>query len=180
MRKRLVLLPVAWLAAFTVVSAETTQLQTVQGAESAAAATAPVTPEPATAHVVPMTTTVEAVPAAAAATHSAAAATGAEAATSTPSSGEQGTPQETAASQPITLKMATVPPPADFKIPAGYRPVKRGLDTVYCTSITPIGSRMAKTYCMTRDQVEERERQAELARREVAQKSNVAGTPSGP
>lgn len=89
-------------------------------------------------------------------------------------------PGDAAESQPLTVKMATVPPPVEFRVPAGYRTVKRGLDTVYCTSITPIGSRMPQTYCLTQAQVIERERQEEAARREVAQKSNVAGTPSGP
>ncbi len=158
MRTEIMVLAVASLAVLGVASAEAGELQAVQGAEPAAAATAPVTPEAAAAHVVPTTTAVEAMSAEAPAT---------------PSSGEQGAPQEAAASQPITLKMATVPPPVDFKIPAGYRPVKRGLDTVYCMSITPTGSRMPKTYCMTRAQVEERERQAELARRDVAQKTGT-------
>jgi hypothetical protein len=80
---------------------------------------------------------------------------------------------DTTSSAPVTLKLTTVPPPADFKIPAGYRPVKQGLETIYCTSVTPIGSRMPQKYCLTRAQLEESQRQAEVARRDLAEKSGT-------
>ncbi len=54
--------------------------------------------------------------------------------------------------------------------------MKHGLDTVYCTTVTPTGSRLPKTYCLTRDQVEERERLAEMARRDMAQKTSGCAT----
>lgn len=38
---------------------------------------------------------------------------------------------------------------------------------------------MPRTFCLTRDQVEDRERQAEIARRDVAQRSGIQGTGSG-
>lgn len=76
--------------------------------------------------------------------------------------------------------MATVPPPADFKVPAGFQVVNRGLDTVYCTSIVPVGSRIPQTFCLTLEQLKEHQRQAEMARREVQQKASVAGTGGGP
>ncbi len=123
-------------------------------ADSTAAASAPVASEPAAVRVVPAT------PAEAPATAAA--------------------PQKSAARQPVTLKMATVPPPADFKIPAVYQAVNRGLDTVCCTSITPVGSRIPQTFCLTLDQVIERKRQAEIAQRDVALKTSIAGTGGGP
>ncbi len=85
----------------------------------------------------------------------------------------------TAAGNPTMLKMAMVPPPADFEIPAGYRSVQRALDTVYCTSIKPVGSRIPQTFCLTRDQLKDQQRQAEVARRELAQKSHIAGSGGG-
>jgi hypothetical protein len=177
MRTGLMVLVLASLAAFTVASAEASEVQPVQESESAAAESAPAVPNPAVAQVVPASPA--AMPAAAATPDAAAVAAGAVPASAPPAAADQARRQEAAAHQSITLKMATVPPPADFKIPAGYRPVNRGLDTVYCTSIIPIGSRMPQTYCLTRDQVEERQRQAEIARREVAQKSGIAGTGGG-
>lgn len=52
---------------------------------------------------------------------------------------DQAKQQQAAAQQPIKLEMAAVPVHPDFKLRAGYRPLSRGLHTVYCTSITPIG-----------------------------------------
>jgi hypothetical protein len=170
MRTRLMVLAVASLFTFAVANAETSELQEPQGTKSAAPAPAAPAAESTAAPDVPPSAEAEAAPAAAA---SADATGGAERAEATGTSADQVATEESASSQPITVKMATVPPPADFKIPAGYRPVKRGLDTVYCTSITPIGSRMPKTYCMTRAQVEERQRQAEIARRDLAQKTGT-------
>jgi hypothetical protein len=89
------------------------------------------------------------------------------------------TPPAATASEPITLKVATVPPPEDFKVPAGYRAVKRGLDTVYCTSSTPIGSRMPEKICYSREQLEAIERQAEANRREMYEKTHTGGTSGG-
>jgi hypothetical protein len=87
--------------------------------------------------------------------------------------------EDAGSSQPIALKMATVPPPADFKVPAGYRQVKRGLDTVYCKTVTPIGSRMPQTYCMSREQVEQIQRQAEIDRQMLKEKARTGGTSGG-
>jgi len=86
---------------------------------------------------------------------------------------------DAAGSQPVTLKMATVPPPASFKPPPGYHAVKRGLDTVYCTSATPIGSRMPQTYCMSREQIELLRRQEEIERRLLREKTHTGGTSGG-
>jgi hypothetical protein len=152
MRTGLTVLVAASLAAFGVANTEATEVQPIQQSDSAAAA--PVASEPAAVRVLPAT--------------SAAAPTAAA------------DRQKPAAQQPIILKMATVPPPADFKIPAGFHPVNRGLDTVYCTTITPVGSRIPRTYCLTLDQVKERQRLAEIARRDVAQQTSIAGTSAGP
>jgi hypothetical protein len=96
----------------------------------------------------------------------------------TPSPGSAA-PESASAPQPVELKMASVPPPAEFKIPAGYRAVKRGLDTVYCTTMAPTGTRLSKTYCMTMEQVEHVQRQAELDRQMMNEKARV-GPSSGP
>jgi hypothetical protein len=82
-------------------------------------------------------------------------------------------------SEPITLKMATVPPPADFKPPPGYRAVKRGLDTVYCTKVTPIGTKLPQTYCVSRAQAEQIQRQAEIDRQLIREKAHPGGTSGG-
>lgn len=168
---------VAALAAFVGVFTDSASAQTAQAQDAAAAVDAPM-PQAATTQESPaVTNATQPQPAAAAAVEAAAAGTD----SATPATAASpASPGDAVASQPITLKMATVPPPADFKVPAGYRTVKRGLDTVYCTSITPIGSKMPQTFCLTQGQVIERQRQDEVARRDVAQKSNVAGTPSGP
>jgi len=150
------LIAVTTLAGFIGVFADSAIAQTVQAPDAAAAVDAAATQAPTTQSLPADTTAARSQPAATAA------------------------PGDAAAAQPLTVKMATVPPPAEFKIPPGYRAVKRGLDTVYCKSITPIGTRMPQTVCLTQGQVIERERQEEAARREVAQKTNVAGTPSGP
>ena len=83
------------------------------------------------------------------------------------------------ASQPIVLSLSAVPAPADFKPPPGYKAVKRGLDTVYCTSVTPVGSRLPEKVCMSREQLEAAERQAEINRRIISEKSHTGGTSGG-
>jgi hypothetical protein len=83
------------------------------------------------------------------------------------------------ASEPIVLSLSAVPPPADFKPPAGYKAVKRGLDTVYCTSVTPVGSRMPEKVCMSREQLEAAERQAEINRRKIREQTHTGGTSGG-
>lgn len=165
-------LVLAALAATTAAVADTGDSRAVQPPESDAAIAVPATPA---------ATEEAATPGETASAESSADAPPADAASTTPAAETDATPAAHDAdpapaaagdgSKPITVKMATVEPPADFKIPAGYRPVKRGLDTVYCTTVTPTGSRMPKTYCMSRAQVEERQRQAEIARRDVAQKT---------
>jgi hypothetical protein len=76
----------------------------------------------------------------------------------------------------VTLSITTVPPPAEFKPPAGYKPVKNGLETVYCKNVTPIGSRMPEKVCLTRQQLEQAEAQSELSRRAIAEKVKPGGT----
>jgi hypothetical protein len=80
---------------------------------------------------------------------------------------------------PITLTLTGPAAPADFKPPPGYRTVKHGLDVVYCTSITPVGSRLPQTYCMSREQIEQLQRQQEIERRQLQEKSHAGGTSSG-
>jgi hypothetical protein len=159
----------AAFTAFAAVGADTEEPQAVQGPETDAAVAPAAAPAPAPEQTTPANTSAQQAPVEAVAPETATAESGSTA----PAAADAATPGDSTTSQPIKLKMATVPPPADFKIPAGYRPVKRGLDTVYCTSVTPIGSRLSKTYCLTQAQVEERQRQAELARRDVAQKTGT-------
>lgn len=170
MRRGLVVMGMAALFAVAVANAETAESQETQGATSVAPAPAAPVAESTAAPDVSQSAAAEAASAAAASADATGAADPAEA---TGTSADPVATEESSSSEPITVKMVAVPPPADFKIPAGYRPVKRGVDTVYCTSITPIGSRMPKTYCLTQAQVEERQRQAEIARRELAQKTGT-------
>ena len=174
MRIGLVVLALASLAAFTAGNAQTSEVQAAQGSESAPSASTSPSTEPTAVKVVPAATAAESTPAMTVAAPDSAA--GVEA---VPASADPGAPQKAADSESITLKMATVPPPADFKVPAGYRAVKRGLDTVYCKSVTPIGSRMPTTYCMTREQVEQIQRQAELDRQMLKEKARTGGTSGG-
>ena len=173
MRIGLVMFAAAALAPFAAAYADTVDSQTVQGPEAAAVVSAPPAATEKARDVPVSEIADQQEPESAAASESLAVEPTAGA---TPAAADSATPGEAADSQSIVLKMATVPPPADFKVPAGYRPVKRGLDTVYCTSITPIGSRMTKTYCLTREQVEERERQAETLRQIMREKARVGGT----
>jgi hypothetical protein len=99
-------------------------------------------------------------------------ATAASAAPAPAASGDQ-------ASEPIMLSLSAVPAPADFKPPPGYKAVKRGLDTVYCTSVTPVGSRMPEKICMSREQLEAAERQAEINRRKIREQTRTGGTSGG-
>jgi hypothetical protein len=82
---------------------------------------------------------------------------------------------EAAGTQPTTLKMATAAPPADFHPPAGYWAVKSGLETVYCTSYTPIGSRMSQKICVSREQIEAMRRQQEETRRDLSKRGGCTG-----
>jgi hypothetical protein len=81
---------------------------------------------------------------------------------------------EEAASSTV-LKAPTVQP-TEFKPPSGYRASKQGMETVYCTTYTPIGSRMPEKICMSREQLEEVERRSEMARRDVMKNAKVGGT----
>lgn len=43
---------------------------------------------------------------------------------------------------------------AEFKTPAGYKKKKKGDQTMYCRSQTPIGTRFPTEYCYTQAQLE--------------------------
>jgi hypothetical protein len=92
-----------------------------------------------------------------------------------PASAASAAPQ----SEPITLKMATVAPPADFKPPPGYRVVKRGLDTVYCKSVTPTGTKLPQTVCMSQEQLEAEQRQTEASRQMLRERAHPGATSGG-
>ena len=65
--------------------------------------------------------------------------------------------------------------PAEFKIPAGYKAVKRGFDTVYCKSEKPTGSRVPERVCYSREQLEAVERRAEQERQTLKQMTRPLG-----
>jgi len=177
MRIGLSMFGAASLAVFAVALTNPAYGQAVQESD-AAVASASNTPAEEVLAAPAATATVKQEPASAVAPASGAAAAESGSSTS-PAAAEPVGPEDAASSQPITLKMATVPPPADFKVPAGYRAVKRGLDTVYCKTITPIGSRMPQTYCMSREQVEQIQRQAEMERQMLKEKARAGGTSGG-
>ncbi len=68
-------------------------------------------------------------------------------------------------------QMASAPPA--FKPPQGYRVVKHGSTTVYCKTITPIGSHIPETTCLNEQQVRDVEGDAELVRRAIEQRSSI-------
>jgi hypothetical protein len=70
-------------------------------------------------------------------------------------------------------------PPAKFVPPPGYRAVKRGDDTVYCTSIKPIGSNLPKTVCLNQEQLAEVERRAKSVRREIDTQQKICASAAG-
>ena len=76
-----------------------------------------------------------------------------------------------AAGEPTVLTMATPPPDPEFKVPSGYKPRTQGLETVYCRTYQPMGSRVPRTDCYTKEQVKAIEQAAAAARRELQQKA---------
>ncbi len=87
------------------------------------------------------------------------------------SASEPAKPQESTTSQ----SNSTDPVPAEFKIPAGYKAVKRGFDTVYCKSEKPTGSRIPERVCYSREEVEAIERRAEQDRQHLKQMTRPLG-----
>lgn len=81
--------------------------------------------------------------------------------------------------QAKTRDDANGPPPDEFRPPAGYRTVKRGDQTVYCTTIKPIGSNLTKTACMTEAQLEEVERRMQSIRREMDEQLTKCAVTAG-
>ena len=165
MRSTPIVLAMALLAAFAVRAGEPAAGQ--EGQAPAAAA-----PSPSGAQGPASTREVSAGPAAAAAAEDAVtpvAAGAGNAASAASSAGNAG-------SEAITLRLTPLPPQGDFKPPPGYKPVKRGLETVYCTTVTPIGSRMPEKQCLTQAQVEQVQRQAEMDRQRLREKVHPGGT----
>jgi len=164
MRSRVILFAAAVLSAFAAAATEVAAAPEVQG--SATPASSPVAEQPAAVTAVPQQAPATPVAAAEAAS------VPATAGLSVPAEKATG---DAASSQPTTLKLTTAAPPADFHPPAGYRAVKSGLETVYCTSYTPIGSRMSQKVCMSREQVEELLRQQAEARRDLQKGGGCTG-----
>ncbi len=167
MRSKLILFAAAVLFTFAAAATEVAAAPEVQG--SATPASPPVAQQPA---AVTETPEAPATPVAAAEAASAPATAGVAVPAETASA-------EAAGTQPTTLKLATGAPPADFHPPAGYRAVKSGLETIYCTSYTPIGSRMSQKVCMSREQVEALLRQEEETRRDLRKGGGCTGACGG-
>jgi hypothetical protein len=128
---------------------------------SATAAATPTNAAPAPASLSPPATT-----AAPAASVSAAA----EPSQSAPAASAQAEPsREGASANQVAAKTVNVP--STFKLPPGFRTVKKGSTTVYCTTIKPIGSNIPQTTCLNEQQVMEMESDTALIRREIAQRS---------
>jgi hypothetical protein len=165
MRSTLIVFCAAVLSTFAAAATEVAATPEVQGPGTLASP--PVAQPPAAVSAAP-----EQAPATPAASDEAA---------SAPATADVAVPAETASAAeaagtpPTTLKLATAAPPADFHPPAGYRAVKSGLETVYCTSYTPIGSRMSQKVCMSREQVEALLRQQDEARRALSQGGGCTG-----
>lgn len=75
------------------------------------------------------------------------------------------------AEAPTVLTMTTPPPDPEFKVPSGYKPRTQGLETVYCRTYQPMGSRVPRTDCYTKAQVKAIEEASAAARRELQQKA---------
>ena len=78
-----------------------------------------------------------------------------------------------------TVLSAAVPPPSEFKAPGGYQKVTKGLETVYCKSYTPTGSRMPEKVCYSEAQLREIIRRNEANQQEMRKKTNAGGTNAG-
>jgi hypothetical protein len=88
-----------------------------------------------------------------------------------------------ASSQPAAASAAAAPAvtasTSGFKAPPGYRAVTKGNQTVYCTTIRPIGSNLTKSVCLTESQLEEVERRTDASRRDLEKGQKSCGTPGG-
>jgi hypothetical protein len=111
----------------------------------------------------------------------AAAAPEAPAATPTAPASAQAPAPATAASAAADVSSTTVltkvvPPPPPLKVPAGYTKVNKGLETVYCKTYTPIGSRMPEKICYNEAQLRAIIKQNEINQQEMREKANAGGT----
>ena len=75
-----------------------------------------------------------------------------------------------------TVLRPAVPPPSEFKPPGGYQKVTKGLETVYCKSYTPIGSRMPEKVCYSEAQLRAIIKRNEANQQEMREKANAGGT----
>lgn len=69
--------------------------------------------------------------------------------------------------------------PAEFKVPAGYKAVKRGFDTVYCKNEKPTGSRVPERVCYSREEVEAIEIRAKQDHQTLKQMTRPLGNVNG-
>ena len=78
-----------------------------------------------------------------------------------------------------TVLRTAVPPPSEFKAPGGYQKVTKGLETVYCKSYTPTGSRMPEKVCYSEAQLRAIIKRNEANQQEMRQKASAGGTNAG-
>ena len=78
-----------------------------------------------------------------------------------------------------TVLRTAVPPPSEFKAPGGYQKVTKGLETVYCKSFTPTGSRMPEKVCYSEAQLRAIIKRNEVNQQEMREKANAGGTNAG-
>jgi invasion protein IalB len=67
---------------------------------------------------------------------------------------------------------------AEFRTPAGYKKKKKGDQTMYCKSQTPIGTRFPTEYCYTQNQLERIEKSKQGMQDDVAMRQRACTTGS--
>jgi hypothetical protein len=67
---------------------------------------------------------------------------------------------------------------AEFRTPAGYKKKKKGDQTMYCKSHTPIGTRFPTEYCYTQNQLERIQKSQRGMQDDVAMRQRACTTGS--
>ncbi len=66
-----------------------------------------------------------------------------------------------------------------FDVPSGYETVVVNGGKLYCHNAAPAGSRIAQRECLTQDQLEQRQREAELYLENAERQSGATGPSNG-
>ncbi len=67
-----------------------------------------------------------------------------------------------------------------FQVPNGYETVMINGEKEYCHNVAPAGSRIGQRECLTQDQLEERQREAQLYLDNAQRASGATGPTAGP